>query len=242
MRVSLALLIIASLHATAARADGRLTYLVRQLEKATDPRLRAQSALLMASTQDKAAVEPLCKALGDPSELVRAAVARAMEQLSEASAQPCLKAHENDGSPDVQSAVKRALVALTPRRPELYIALLPVQAKSTKVGADLLKLAEERLKAKLSTLGSLFAPPDENKSAARSFIKGKGLKGYALKVEIDETPTGGLRMNVLCWTYPDQALQGQVSVKASGGQPADLIRALAPKAIEDAADTFDWSS
>ncbi len=242
MRFSLALLLATSVAVSTARGDGRLTYLVRQLEKASDPRLRAQSALLMAATQDPAAVQPLCKALEDPSDIVRSSSARALEQLGESSAQGCLKAHEHDASPDVQTAVKRAIAALTVKKPELYISLLPVQVKSAKVGADMVKLAEDRLRAKLSSIGSLFAPADEPKNAARSVIKGKGLKGYALKVELEDTPTGGLRMRVLCWTYPDQALQGQVEVKASGGGTADLIRALAPKAIQDAAETFDWSS
>jgi hypothetical protein len=31
-----------------------------------------------------------------------------------------------------------------------------------------------------------------------------------------------------------------VRVKGSGGAPMDLIRALVPRLIEDAASTFDW--
>ncbi|MGQ0507452.1 MAG: HEAT repeat domain-containing protein [Myxococcaceae bacterium] len=241
MRVLLAGLLVSVFTSQAALADGRMTYLVRQLEKANDPRLRAQSALMLSATQDPASIPPLCNALNDSSDIVRSASAKALGELGDAKAQPCLKAHQNDPNDNVKAAIAKALSGFG-RRPELYIAILPVLLKSNKLAPDLGKLAEERLRAKLATMGTVFAPPDESKNTARSVIRGKNLKGYALKVEIDETPSGGLRMNILCWTYPDQALQGQVSVKASGAQPEDLIRALAPKAIEDAADTFDWSS
>src|SRR5215218_4816529 len=76
----LALLVLALLAPSAALAqvDGRIAYLSRQLERGKDPRVRAQSALVLGATEDPDALAPLCKALADPSELVRAAAARSL--------------------------------------------------------------------------------------------------------------------------------------------------------------------
>jgi hypothetical protein len=47
-------------------------------------------------------------------------------------------------------------------------------------------------------------------------------------------------MAAVCLTWPSKQILGEVRVKGSGGAPMDLIRALVPRLIEDAASTFDW--
>jgi hypothetical protein len=51
-----------------------------------------------------------------------------------------------------------------------------------------------------------------------------------------------LRIAVVCLSYPDLALLGQAEVQASGAPPADLLKALAPKVIEEVAATLEWST
>jgi hypothetical protein len=228
-----------------AQDDGRITFLGKQIQKSTDARVRAQAAILLGSTEEGSAVAPLCLGLEDPSEVVRLAAARALGSLQEPSSWDCLRRKTSDPSVNVREALKKALAAVEAaknRKPEFYIQILPVQDKSARLGDELVRYTEERLKAKLEKMGSMFAPPRESKAAAKLVIKSKRLKGYVLKIELDEAPSGGLRMQVVCFTYPEQSLLGQVQVKASGGKAADLIRALAPKAIEEAASTFDWRS
>ncbi len=57
--------------AALAEPDPRIAYLSRQLATATDPRVRAQAALTLGTTEAPGALEPLCGALQDPVPLVR---------------------------------------------------------------------------------------------------------------------------------------------------------------------------
>jgi hypothetical protein len=41
-------------------------------------------------------------------------------------------------------------------------------------------------------------------------------------------------------TYPDQSLKGTWNVKASGGKPESLIKAMVPRVVEDAAADLEW--
>jgi hypothetical protein len=228
-----------------AQLDGRLGFLARQLEKASDPRVRAQNALLLAAAKEPAVVRPLCGALADKSDLVRASVAKALAQLGEVSAIDCLRAKQDDPDGAVKAEIARAIAALEAARdkkPELYISMAPVADRSSKLPPEVVKLTEERVRARLQAMGGVFAPSNESRAAARKVIKSRKLKGFMLKVELDSTPAGGLKVNLVCFTYPEKSLLGEVNVKASGGQAADLVRALAPKVVEEAAETFNWSS
>ena len=211
-------------------------------------RKRAQAALLLGASHDESALKPLCNGLADESPIVRMAVAKAIGELGVSGGADCLKPRLAQEDGDVKAAVQRALESLESlatsgsQKPALYISIAPIADKTASLGDDLIKLTEDRLKLKLASMGGVFAPPEETKTAAKSVIKSKQLKGYYLKIELDRTNTGALKLNLICFTYPDRSLLGEVNVKASGGQAADLIRALAPKAVEEAAATFDWNS
>jgi len=229
----------------AQQLNGRLAFLARQLQKATDPRVRAQNALALGSAKDPAVVRPLCMAFNDQSDLVRTSVAKALGALGEPSAVDCLKSHKDDAASQVRSEVERALKLLeaaSSHPPELYISMTHVADKTSRLPPELLQLTEDRLRARIASMGGVFAPEGETKSTARAVLKKQRLKGFMLKVELDSTPAGGLKVNLVCFTYPDRNLLGEVNVKASGGQVADMIRAMAPKVIDEAADTFNWSS
>jgi hypothetical protein len=244
MRHRLLLLCCALLAAVPARADERLAFLTRQLERAKDPRLRAQSALMLGASDDGAAVTPLCAALSDGQGLVRSAAAKALGELAEPAAIDCLKKAQRDPEASVQEAVKQAvetLVTVKNRKPTLYIALGEVTDKSRALDGDLLRYVEERLKAKLRRMGGVVAPASESKQTARQVIRARKLKGFYLRPELQMTSSGALRLSLVCFTYPEQALLGEVDVKGKGGRPNEIIRALAPKVLEEAADTFEWS-
>jgi hypothetical protein len=88
----------------------------------------------------------------------------------------------------------------------------------------------------------LLAPAKESKKAAKGILKKHGISGYRLSAEIQKTDGGGLKIAILCLSYPELALLGQVDVAASGAGPEDLLKALIPKAIQDVAQTFEWST
>jgi hypothetical protein len=227
-----------------AQVDARVAFLTRQLEKGKDPRARSQAALVLGATEEPEAVRPLCSGLQDESELVRAAAAKGLATLKEASGLDCLKKHkETDAATMV--AVREAIKALEDfkaRPPRLYVSLGLKDKTGGSLTPELVKITEERLKRRLIHSGALLAPPKEAKKAAQGVLKKHGISGYQLNVEITKTEGGGLRMALLCLRYPDMALLGQVDVQAAGAEPAELLKALIPKAIEDAAETFEWST
>lgn len=226
-----------------AQADARVAFLTRQLEKGKDPRARSQAALVLGATDEPEAVTPLCGALKDTSEVVRAAAAKGLATLKELSALDCLKAHKEEDAATL-AAVREAIQSLEElksRPPRIYVDLEELKDKTGTLPPELVKATQERLKRRLVQSGALLAPPKEPKKAAKSVLKKHGIAGYRLSTEIRSTEEGGLRLVIVCLTYPDLALRGQVDVQATGAEPPDLLKALAPKAVEEVAATLEWS-
>ncbi|WP_224243946.1 HEAT repeat domain-containing protein [Hyalangium gracile] len=227
-----------------AQVDARVAFLTKQLEKGKDPRARSQAALVLGATEEPEAVQPLCTGLGDASELVRAAAAKGLATLREMAGLDCLKKHkETDAATLV--AVREAIKALEDfkaRPPRIYVDFTGVKDKTGALPAQLVKVTEERLKRRLIQAGALLAPAKEPKKAAQGVLKKHNISGFRLSAEIQTTESGGLRIALLCLSYPDLALLGQVDVQASGAGPEDLLKALVPKAIQDVAQTFEWKT
>jgi hypothetical protein len=227
-------------------ADGRIEFLSRQLDRATDPRARAQACLLLGASNDHSAIAPLCGGLGDASELVRSACAKAMGQLADPSSLECLKRHGGDTNPEVRDLVQRALAVLDRQQTRsglgaVYVFVSPVLDKEDRPNAGNVRMVDERLRAALTTLGVNLAPVNETKAQATAVIRAGRLKGFVVNPELSTHAPAGLKLSLLVLTYPDRSILGEVSVKASGAGASELIRALAPKVVEEAADTFDWS-
>jgi hypothetical protein len=224
-------------------ADGRMAFLKKQLEKGKDPRLRSQAALLLGASGEAEALKPLCGALADPDAVVRSAAARALEALADPKGVACLQARANDPDPAAKASIAKSLGALkglAGKKPTLYVSLPAVESQGGAVAADVLTLAHDRLRAGLAAKGAALAPEGEAKAAAHQVMKARKLKGYYVRVRLE--PVGNsLKLNLLCFTYPENALLGEVNVKASGARPADLVKALVPRALDEAAETFDWS-
>ncbi|NMO14718.1 HEAT repeat domain-containing protein [Pyxidicoccus fallax] len=246
MRLPASLLVLLFLAPCAALAQGdsRLAFLGRQLQQGKDPRTRSQAALVLGATEDPQAVPLLCGGLKDASELVRAAAAKSLAKLMEPSALGCLQAHKGEADAAVKTAVSEAVDALKAyqsRPPRLYLAMDGLKDRTGKLPADLVKATEARLRSRLVRRGAQLAPVKESKAAAKGALKKLGVQGFRITPEIQATESGGLRVAIVCMTYPDLSLMGQVEVNAAGAEPADLLKALVPKAVEEAAETFEWS-
>lgn len=231
--------------ATLAQGDARLAFLGRQLQQGKDPRTRSQAALVLGATEDPEAVALLCTGLKDASELVRAAAAKGLAKLLEPSALGCLQAHKGEADAAVQAAVSEAVGALKAyqaRPPRIYVAMDGLKDRTGKLPAALVKATEARLRSRLMRRGALLAPARESKAAAKGALKKLGVPGYRITPEIQATESGGLRVSIVCLSYPDLSLMGQVEVNAAGAEPADLLKALVPKAVEEAEETFEWGS
>ena len=225
--------------AALADDDPRITFLARQLGTATDPRVRAQAALTLGTTEAPGALGPLCSALADPVPLVRGAVARSLPELHDLGALDCLAPHATDPAPDAQSEIHRALALLRKvkeRTPTVDVWVDPVRDPSTPpLGEALCGEARSRLVRRLAWSG---ARSDRVESAPKAAAR--GTPAYLLQPTLLRADGGALVLAAVCLTWPSKQILGEVRVKGSGARPADLIPALVPRLIQDAASTFDW--
>jgi hypothetical protein len=229
--------------AALAQVDSRTASLSKQLIQGQEPRARSQAAAGLGSSDDPEALKPLCDGLKDPNEQVRAAVAQALGKLKEVAGLECLKARKAESDAAVQSAIKtsiQTLQAMKDQTPRVYVHFAGVKDKTGKLSSALVKSTEARMRRKLSLMGALLAPAKEAKAAAQGVLKKHGIQGYRVQAEVHSTEQGGLRVTMVCISYPDQSLLGDVELQASGAKPEDLLKALAPRIIEEAADTFEW--
>jgi hypothetical protein len=123
---------------------------------------------------------------------------------------------------------------------QLYIVLAPVSDVGARLDPGLLQLLEDGMRERLGAMGGVLSAEDKSKPIV--LVRGKHHKRYYVQIKVERASDRGLKMSLLCFTYPVRSLLGEVNVQAQGGKPAALIRALAPKAIDEAADTFRWNS
>jgi hypothetical protein len=234
-----------------AAEDARVTFLSKQLATAKDPRVRAQTALLLGQTGSESAVQPLCAVLKDPEAIVRTAAASGLGEIGTDGAVSCLKAALGESDPAVRTAMEKALKAKagpgTPVEPSgsgrLYVHLEPVQDKVGGLSDEAIALAERLVREKLVSLGASFAPPNEDKKAAANLIRAKKLQGYQLRLQLlPGANEKALKVEMLIMSYPEQALKGTWNVKAGGAKPESLIKAMVPRVVDDAANDLDWKN
>jgi hypothetical protein len=232
-------------------ADARVSLLTKQLAGSKDPRVRAQTVLLLGQTGTPEAVEPLCGALKDAESVVRAAAANALGELKQEAGMACLKAALGEADPSVRAAMEKALgsgaAAMPGSTPAghggLYLSVEPIADKVGGLDETLLSLTDTLLRKKLTELGASFAPAGEEKKAAQAVIKKQNLRGYQVRVQLAPGASEKqLKVEMLIMTYPEQALQGSWNVKASGAKPETLIKAMVPKVVDDAAGDLNWKS
>jgi hypothetical protein len=243
MRLLSVALLLLSLPAL-AQVDARVAFLSKQLQKGKDPRSRSQAALGLGATSEPEAVEPLCTGLEDTNELVRASAAKGLATLLDLSGLDCLKKHQEPDAATLASVRQaiQVLEAFKARPPRRYVAFEGVTDKTGTLSAELVKLTDGRLRRRLVLAGALLAPLKEPRAAAQGVLKKHHITGYRLSAQVQAVEDeGGLRILVVCLSYPDLALLGQVDVQAAGAPAPDLLNALVPKVIEEVAQLLEWS-
>lgn len=243
------LLLVFSIAASAAE-DARIPFLTKQLAGAKDARVRAQTVLLLGQTGSESAVAPLCGALKDNEAVVRSAAAAALGELRSGDALKCLKAVGSESDSAVKAAIEKSLASIEKSLAQpniaaggLYVQVEPVQDKVGDLPPNLVSLADQLMRDKLSSLGANFAPANEDKKSAASLIRVKKLKGFQLRMQLLPGSTEkGLKVEMLIMTYPEQALKGTWNVKAAGGKPESLIKAMVPRVLDDAANDLEWKN
>jgi hypothetical protein len=233
------LLLLALVPLAAQAQDARVTLLSKQLDSAKDPRLRAQTAVVLGGTGSPQAAVPLCKLFKDPETIVRTAAANALGELKAKEAQDCLNAAQNDKDAGVKAAVLRALAAGVVVPGSLYVSIEQIADKVGGLPPDVIQLTDKLLRQELKGMGAGFAPAGEEKKAATLLVKNRQLKGYQLRLQL--LPNGsGLKIEMLVMTYPDQNLLGTFNVKAAGAGHDKLLKAMVPRVVSDAAKELQW--
>lgn len=213
------------------------------LRQEAEPPPRLQAAKALGESDDPEAVGPLCTALQDGNAQVRAGAAEALEKLAEPGGLECLEARKDEPDAAARAAMQsaiRSLHALKARPPRVYVMLDPVKDATGKVSPELVKATEARMRRKLLQAGAWLAPEKEPEAAAKAVLKKNKLQGYRLMTEIRSEAPGELGLIVVCLRYPGTGLQGQAKVNASGGEPEELLPALAPEAIKEVSGSFKW--
>lgn len=129
-----------------------------------------------------------------------------------------------------------------PQGGPLYIALPPIKDETSS--PEVAQLAEQVIREQLTRKGATFAPAGETPEAARTLLRDQGRQGWQLVVKLhpeDVKGVEGIKIDVVCLTYPDLLMRGAANVKAGGAKPATLIKAMVPKVMADIAAECEWA-
>jgi HEAT repeats len=209
----------------------RVRFLADKL-KSDDFRVRTNAALALGAANDDLAVEPLCGALADASEVVRQASAVAMKRLGRPKSVACLKDREaretNDG---VKVAITRAIESISASgdsgsgggddkikdnpSAKYYIALSTVANSTGRSQPEVEAVILKAMRAKLEAAGTIqIAPRTESADSAREAMKKRKMNGFYLAIAVDkfDYSNGNLRVKVKIgvFTYPGKSLLGNV--------------------------------
>lgn len=250
LRVLVTLLLV--LGSAPAWAQGRVEFLAQRLQypppagQADDFRVRTNAALALGASGDDAAVAPLCSGLGDPSEVVRQAVAVAFKKLAKPSSLDCLKKRlGTEANAAVKLQLQRAIEAIESAAggggggggggappnvagAKYYVAISPITNQTGRPAPDVERVVRDAITQKLAGLGEYqLAPSGESTADAKAALAKRKLKGFYLAVVVEkfDYSDGNLRVRVriAVSSYPGKDLRGEVPAAATlpGARPGD---------------------
>lgn len=211
--------------------EARVKFLADKL-KADDFRVRTNAALALGASNEDSAVDPLCGALADSSEVVRQASAVALKRLSRASSLSCLRARESAESNDgVRVQITRAIESIVANgggdapanddkvkenaNAKYYVSISTIANSTGRAQPEVEAVVLRAIKQKLEGSGDIqIAPSKETPDAAKGTMQKRKLKGFYLAVAVDrfDYSNGNLRVKVKIgvFTYPGKSLLGNV--------------------------------
>jgi hypothetical protein len=231
-RALVAAVLLGPVYPSIAHADAdRVKFLAEKLSS-EDPRVRTSAALALGASNEDSAVEPLCGALKDSTEVVRQAAAVAMKRLGRSTAVPCLRSRlEREGNDGVKIAIERAIESISAAggggggggddkvkenpSAKYYIALSTIANSTGRSQPEVESVVVKAIKSKLEAAGTIqIAPNKENADAARETMKKRKMNGFYLAIAVDkfDYSNGNLRVKVKIgvFTYPGKSLLGNV--------------------------------
>lgn len=218
----------------AYQAAGDLTQASTLFQSASDKATGPKAWRIKGHAQYQLA---LCAVKQGHLDAAKAAYARSVETgFVVTPADPALAEVSKSVGPAVKSAPTQAASG------GLYLNITPF-SDSVPLTPTATELVQKVLHEKLSTLGATFAPADEDKAHALAQLRAHGQHGYELQLRVTPGESAkALKVDLLVLSYPEQALKGDWSVKASGGKQESLIKAMVARALDDAAGDLDWKN
>ena len=180
------------------------------------------------------AVAPLCTVLKDGAPVLRTAAATALGHLRLNKALVCLTAAKGDADAEVQQAVQAAtLLGST----EVASRLLVIDSKVAPVGAMTdaqVQAVELKVRKRFGEMRVAQSYADEAPSAVTALMKLRKIKAYQLRILLtwadDKFTT-----EIMALQYPEMSLRGSWRVSGSGGELQELVDAVVPSVVDDAA-------
>ena len=208
--------------ASLVEAESKTSVLAEQVRKNADFRVRSTAALALGTSDDPAAVAPLCACLDDQSEVesVRVACAAGLGKLKKPGSDTCLKKHTDDSSSKIKEQVGSSIKALggsvatastagaidtCPSAPGAgtakYYVGYSVTNKSTRPDGEIKAMVGKAFRCQLATLPRFKLTPSEADGDAKKMaavVTKEKLDGYFLQIQVDpiKYDGGSLKVNL----------------------------------------------
>ena len=201
-------------------AEGKTTFLAEQLKKNADFRVRTSAALSLGTSDDPAAVKPLCGCLDDGSEVesVRLACAAALGKLKRPGSEACLKDHTSDSSSKVKEQVATSLKALgggggssstsggtgtcpnapSSGKPKYYVGVA-VNNKTSRPDSEIKSMIAKEVRCKLAGAARFkvaMSDDDNDPKKMSTVVSKEKLDGYYLAVQVDPIKYDGGQLKI----------------------------------------------
>jgi hypothetical protein len=248
-----------------AAAAGKVDELAKSLLEDSSYKVRLQAALLLGRLGDRAAVDPLVKALGDENKTVRAMAAQSLGKLGAPEAAAPLKAlldRERDSF--VRGQAQQAIASLEggargggPEgggRRKIYLAFGPFSGGARLADPSLLEILRGAIRRELAKLPSVtfsLEAGESEKTFGRSGRLGFLIDGNVTRLS-DGLAGGNVEINcdvkvmvarwpsksIILWTNAGAAVQGGSRERDKEIARKDCLEASAGQLGEDLAKFF----
>lgn len=263
--IAAAWLVAAGTLSRAAFAGESVESLSERLVSNSDFRIRTQAALALGASNEKKAVDPLCKGLEDVNTTVRAAAAAALGKLA-LGGKKCLTSRlKQEENTSVKSVIEKAIsrVEAGPStqggggslnaQTKYYVAIAETIDKTGRKKGKVDTIVHEAMVSSAGSAdGYAVAPNKETSGEAQKVLgKFKKLKAFYLwpKVSAPEYTGGNLtiKFEISIFTYPGKSLKGTIPLKLTmpdvqrGDVESEdeLIKMAASKAFEKFTENAD---
>jgi hypothetical protein len=246
-----------------ASAEGKTAFLAEQLRKNQSFSVRIDAALKLGTSDDPAAVKPLCASLDDQSEVeaVRIASAAALGKLNKPGADECLKNNAKDSSAKVREQVATSLKAIGGSAPAgggmvkcpdppasggkaKYYVAVGISNKSARPDGEIKQLIERQVVCKLQTMPRFKIAEKAEPKDMSAVVSKEKLDGYFLSLSIDpiKYDAGNLKISMkLTIMTHTRDLKGEIGKSLtmpgvsspSKSDEDDLIKAAAEKLVNE---------